>query len=464
MQLHEPETLQSVENEPTNIDPVKGSAEETLTNEEPLVSKTENESVEALSTLPVTHGNDAMEMESSAVQTNAKVFPHEIGDCESGDVVSSIVQSEQSEGNEYLEISQLHAENVCDDQQPYAKDIPTVKMESQSIKDELLERPTEDTFVENPQTRNLFETVGLVLKTNSQTRSYSEEAAPGGGGGPGGGGPGGDGLNNEISNNYSIPTVPGSGDFPSDAGTTDGKPSYCHFCGFPAPSPEIYQKHMKLHDRSNSKYSCFLCNYRILHKEREFGINHYANVHGIEEKGLFKCGNCLFVSSDKKTFEDHVRLHFLIKPHSCSICYMTFVSYKSLITHHSSKHRLNPDTSTSSQIIITKKRRGRPAVSSETPGKPVKSQKKSKTAVSDDSEAVVKKGNSNSSEVEPSSHSQYVLPVKELVLQCSFCGNLLKDKKCLAEHLLSSHREEFITLKPLSLNNTSECSISVSES
>ena len=403
-----------------------------------------------------------------------------VGNSENANVISHTITSEEhnipiKESDDCIHES--GKEPRCDYAAAVIKQETVLKIES--IKDEFCEGQTIDDSSEIQQTRNLFETVGLTLKASShaqqqqsshaqqqqsshaqqQQSSHAQQQQSS--------------HAQQQQSSYDVPNeelnvtgqvsethVQNSVDFPTVSMTAEGKPSVCHFCGFPAPSPEIYMKHMVHHDRSNGKYNCFLCNHRMFHKNRENGIKHYREAHNIGEQDLLKCGNCLYVSSDEKGYQDHMRQHFIIRPHACQICYTTFTSSHYLDYHMAHKHseehhkKISVALATSPQVVLLKKRRGRPPViRTDALNKAVKKRKKSKIIKSDQLSQTVCASNAsispNTTISTYDTKSQYhVLPTKAIVLQCSFCGIPTKDKTNLAEHLLSAHGTENVFLKP----------------
>ncbi|KAL5250777.1 hypothetical protein ACHWQZ_G016496 [Mnemiopsis leidyi] len=318
-----------------------------------------------------------------------------------------------------------------------------------NVKEEKTEVSVE--HLDNQQTRNLFETVGLVLRS---TPSHTAESA-------------GLGSTENQPNKEKPPNIS-----PSDTPEIkeEGAPLYCKFCGFPAPSQNIYLEHMKYHDRKNTTYACFICGIR--YKKRDFIISHYVETHELEEANLLKCESCKFVTSDGATFKEHNRKHFLIRPHSCGICYQTFATLYNY-QRHMEKHTDVERDGVGYSKPLPKRRRA----SSLTQGKAENSNSNKRSRQSskleegtkspfDDSKSVKSKPvNRNlvsqgdpkepkseepTSEAEKVQQKQYfVLPTKRINLVCSFCETVTLSKRELSQHLLSLHGDEIITFKSL---------------
>ena len=318
-----------------------------------------------------------------------------------------------------------------------------------NVKEEKTEALVEQ--LDNQQTRNLFETVGLALRSNSSNPVDSHPP--------------------DCSN-----TDP-SKEKPSNSSSTnvpeikeEGAPLYCRFCGFPAPTQTVYQDHMKYHDKTNATYTCFICG--IKYKKRDFIIAHYVKTHELEEANLLKCEICKFVTSDDSSFKEHNRKHFLIRPHSCGICYQTFATLYNY-QRHMEKHTESERDGVGYTKPVSKRRRGSSLSQVKTDNS--SSYKRSRQASK--SEEVNKNSSDNSKGGKPKSVSRksvsqdepeepksqeptaepaqeiippkqyYVLPTRKINLVCSFCETITLSKRELSQHLLSLHGDEIISFK-----------------
>ena len=321
--------------------------------------------------------------------------------------------------------------------------------ELQNVKEEKTEAPVEQ--LDNQQTRNLFETVGLALRSNSSNPvdSHPPDCSS-------------TETSKEKPSNSSFTNVPEVKE--------EGAPLYCRFCGFPAPTQTVYQDHMKYHDKTNATYTCFICG--IKYKKRDFIITHYVKTHELEEANLLKCEICKFVTSDDSSFKEHNRKHFLIRPHSCGICYQTFATlynYQRHMEKHTeserdgvgyikpvSKRRRGSSLSQVKTDISTSHKRSRQASKSEEANKNSSENSKggrpksvSRKSISQDEPVESKSQEPTpepSQEIIPTKQ-YYILPTRKINLVCSFCEAITLSKRELSQHLLSSHGDEIISFK-----------------
>ena len=403
-----------------------------------------------------------------------------VKDCEASaaqpsDIMVNTVMANNDENKDIIitENSEPKELNVADNSAEDNKQTLSIKEEFKETQIKMEVAEEQDKQSDGHQTRNLFETVGLVLRSSASQADpnlHTEEVIE----------PKNDKNNLPDSTlNVSEPAL-------------EGTPSYCEFCGFPAANPDVYRNHMKFHDRTNATYACYICNMK--YKKRSTAVEHYQNTHNLTEADLRNCQTCKYVTSDEATLKEHTRKHFLIRPHACGICYQSFATVHNYHRHMETKHTDVEKTGVGYTKPVSKKRRG----STVSQGRASNSNKRSRQ--NSKVEEAVKPGDSKSSKSEPekpktpaepeqeklkSEESQpeesqpeesqpeesqpeesqpeeskpkeeddiqpknyFVLPTKTLNLVCSFCETTTLNKRELSQHLLSKHGDEIITLKP----------------
>lgn len=92
----------------------------------------------------------------------------------------------------------------------------------------------------------------------------------------------------------------------------------CSYCLFTTDQKELLETHMSSCSRKNTK------------KEEIFLVYSSNNKYG--------CKNCLFMSAQKKKFEEHVAFHILSDPYICLTCMVTYDSKKEIEKHVKQVH------------------------------------------------------------------------------------------------------------------------------
>ena len=189
---------------------------------------------------------------------------------------------------------------------------------------------------ENPQPSNVFEAVGLGIRTST---TWEPE-----------------------------PTV--TVEFGGDP--ADEKDKVCTFCRYNAPTAAIYKQHMKMHDRTDMHIACSLCSFKSKHTANI--TEHYVQVHMIDrERGLTHCEHCKFMTCDPPSFKQHMKVHFIYKPRVCEVCWMTFASSSNQNLHMFKKHTEEERTGVGYVAYAPRKRVVSESSSGKKMGRPFKS-------------------------------------------------------------------------------------------
>ncbi|XP_063688238.1 zinc finger and BTB domain-containing protein 41-like [Bolinopsis microptera] len=397
-----------------------------------------------------------------------------VNDCEASaaqpsDIMINTVMAKNDENKDITENSEPKELDITDSPAEDIKQIISIKEEFKETQIKM--EVTEGKQPDGHQTRNLFETVGLVLRSsasqadsNLETEEVIEPK---------------DDKNHSPDSTLNVPES-----------AQEGTPSYCEFCGFPAANPDVYRNHMKFHDRTNATYTCYICSMK--YKKRSTAVEHYQNTHNLTEAELRNCQTCKYVTSDEAGLKEHIRKHFLIRPHACGICYQSFATVHNYHRHMETKHTDVEKTDVGYTKPISKRRRGSnisqgrasnsnkrsrqnskveevvkpsPEESKSSKSKPEKPKSPAEPEPEEPKPEELKPEESQPEESQPEESkpkeskpkeeddiiqpkNYFVLPTKTLNLVCSFCETTTLNKRELSQHLLSKHGDEIITLKP----------------